>query len=166
MGDSMFKLLVCIIAGLMAGCCAGCAGISSAMVISPLLIAFTGIPAYEAITIALVTDVFSSGSSAITFARNGNIQMEKCKQVILLAATGTAAGSFLSSFLSDSILGHGIIVCTVCMAVKFIFFPDMDFSGNLTVGRQTRIVCTGALVIGLCCGLFGAGGGMMFVVLL
>ena len=44
----MFELLVCIAASLGAGMTAGLAGISTATVISPLLIALLGFDAYEA----------------------------------------------------------------------------------------------------------------------
>ena len=44
----MFELLVCIAASIGAGTTAGLAGISTATVISPLLIALLGFDAYEA----------------------------------------------------------------------------------------------------------------------
>ena len=53
----MFELLVCIAASIGAGTTAGLAGISTATVISPLLIALLGFDAYEALGIALAADV-------------------------------------------------------------------------------------------------------------
>lgn len=44
----MFKLLICFIAGIGAGLGTGFAGMSAAAVISPMLITFLGLPAYEA----------------------------------------------------------------------------------------------------------------------
>ena len=48
----MFTLLICFIAGIGAGLGTGFAGMSAAAVISPMLITFLGLPAYEAVGIA------------------------------------------------------------------------------------------------------------------
>ena len=53
----LVKLLVCLIAGLGAGIGTGLAGLSAAAVISPMLISFLGVPAYQAVGIALSSDV-------------------------------------------------------------------------------------------------------------
>ena len=42
----LIKALLCIIIGLVAGAGTGLAGISAAMVISPILIAYLGFPVY------------------------------------------------------------------------------------------------------------------------
>ena len=59
------KLIVCFIAGIGAGLGTGFAGMSAAAVISPMLITFLHIPAYEAVGIALSSDVLASGSALI-----------------------------------------------------------------------------------------------------
>ena len=51
----LVKLLVCLIAGLGAGIGTGLAGLSAAAVISPMLISFLGVPAYQAVGISLVS---------------------------------------------------------------------------------------------------------------
>ena len=53
----MFKFFICFIAGIGAGLGTGFAGMSAAAVISPMLITFLGLPAYEAVGIALASDV-------------------------------------------------------------------------------------------------------------
>ena len=47
------QLIVCIVAGLGAGLGTGLAGLSAAAVVSPMLITFLHMPAYQAIGIAL-----------------------------------------------------------------------------------------------------------------
>ena len=49
----LMKFIVCFIAGIGAGLGTGFAGMSAAAVISPMLITFLGMPAYEAVGIAL-----------------------------------------------------------------------------------------------------------------
>ena len=63
----LVKLLVCLIAGLGAGIGTGLAGLSAAAVISPMLISFLGVPAYQAVGIALSSDVLASAISAYTY---------------------------------------------------------------------------------------------------
>ena len=57
------ELIVCIVAGLGAGLGTGLAGLSAAAVVSPMLITFLHMPAYQAIGIALASDVLASGSA-------------------------------------------------------------------------------------------------------
>ena len=71
----MFKLFICFIAGLGAGLGTGFAGMSAAAVISPMLITFLGLPAYEAVGIALASDVLASAVSAYTYGKNKNLDI-------------------------------------------------------------------------------------------
>ena len=50
----MFKFLICFAAGIGAGLGTGFAGMSAAAVISPMLITFLGMPAYEAVRYPLL----------------------------------------------------------------------------------------------------------------
>ena len=55
----MYRFFVCFLAGIGAGLGTGFAGMSAAAVISPMLITFLGLPAYEAVGIALASDVLA-----------------------------------------------------------------------------------------------------------
>ena len=61
----MITFIVCLLAGLGAGLGTGFAGMSAAAVISPMLIAFLHMDAYQAIGIALASDVLASAVSLI-----------------------------------------------------------------------------------------------------
>ena len=92
----LIKALLCIIIGIVAGAGTGLAGISAAMVISPILIAYLGFPVYEAIGIALGVDVFSSATSSVTFIKRKNTNITSCRRILICALVFTAAGSVLS----------------------------------------------------------------------
>ena len=63
----MMTFIICLLAGLGAGLGTGFAGMSAAAVISPMLIAFLHMDAYQAIGIALASDVLASAVSAYTY---------------------------------------------------------------------------------------------------
>lgn len=56
----LLKFIICFIAGIGAGLGTGFAGMSAAAVISPMLITFLDMPAYDAVGIALASDVLAS----------------------------------------------------------------------------------------------------------
>lgn len=72
----LLKLIVCFAAGIGAGPGTGFAGISAAAVISPMLITFLGMTAYEAVGIALASDVLASAVRAYTYRINKNFDVK------------------------------------------------------------------------------------------
>ncbi|MEG2316484.1 MAG: sulfite exporter TauE/SafE family protein, partial [Clostridia bacterium] len=60
----LFEVFICFLAGAGAGLGTGFAGMSAAAVISPMLITFLHVPAYQAVGIALASDVLASAVSA------------------------------------------------------------------------------------------------------
>ena len=85
----MFSILVYIIAGLGAGIGTGLAGLSAAAVISPMLITFLGFDAYEAVGIALASDVLASAISAYTYKKNGNLDIRHGLVMLITAVSYT-----------------------------------------------------------------------------
>ena len=61
------QIIVCLVAGMGAGLGTGFAGMSAAAVIAPILTTFLKIDAYDAVGIALASDVLASGASALTY---------------------------------------------------------------------------------------------------
>ena len=60
----LYKLLICFIAGIGAGLGTGFAGMSAAAVITPMLVTFLHMEAYQAVGIALASDVLARAISA------------------------------------------------------------------------------------------------------
>ena len=76
MVEILIKILVCLIAGAGAGIGTGFAGMSAAAVIGPMLTAFLGVPAYDAVGIGLISDVLASLISAYTYKKSGNLDVK------------------------------------------------------------------------------------------
>ena len=162
-------LLVCLFAGLGAGLGTGFAGMSAAAVISPMLITFLGIPAYQAVGIALASDVLASAVSAWTYGRHKNLDIRNGLVMMASVLAFTLVGSYVSSLVPNTTMGGFSTFMTLLLGIKFIVNPVMTTKEAMgAVSRQKRFlqsVACGALV-GFICGFIGAGGGMMMLLIL
>ena len=122
---SIIEVIVCIFAGLGAGLGTGLAGLSAAAVISPMLITFLKIPAYQAIGIALASDVLASAISAYTYKKSDNINMKYGIIMLISVLIFTLVGSFVSSLVPNSTMGSFSKFMTLLVGVKFIIKPIM-----------------------------------------
>ena len=109
----LIKILVCILASLGAGLGTGLAGLSAAAVISPMLITFLHIPAYQAIGIALASDVLASGVSAVIYGKNKNLDIKNGFIMMIFVLLFTYLGSLASSNVNSDGLGYFSIIITI-----------------------------------------------------
>ena len=165
----LVKLIVCFIAGIGAGLGTGFAGMSAAAVISPMLITFLNIPAYEAVGIALASDVLASAVSAYTYGKNKNLDVKNWLVMMVTVLCFTLVGSWISSLLPSSTMGGFSVFMTLLLGIKFIVKPVMTTKDVMeqvsTKKRFVQSVLCGIL-IGFICGFVGAGGGMMMLLIL
>lgn len=165
----MYKFIICFIAGIGAGLGTGLAGLSAAAVISPMLIAFLNVPAYQAIGIALASDVLASAVSAYTYGKNKNLDIKNGVVMMVTVLVFTFISSYLSSLLPNTAMGGFSMFMTLLVGIKFIVRPVMTTKEKMehTDSRKKMIqsvVC--GVVIGMICGFVGAGGGMMLLLIL
>lgn len=165
----LIEFIICFIAGIGAGLGTGFAGMSAAAVISPMLIAFLDVPAYEAVGIALASDVLASGVSAYTYHKNKNLDIKNGLVMMFTVLMFTFAGSILASLIPAKAMGSFSMAMTLLLGIKFIVKPVMTTKEKMMdVSAKKRIiqsvVC--GIVIGLICGFVGAGGGMMMLLIL
>ena len=121
----LIKFLVCFVAGIGAGLGTGFAGMSAAAVISPMLITFLGMPAYEAVGIALASDVLASAVSAYTYGRNKNLDIRNGLVMMASVLLFTLFGSYISSLLPNTTMGTFSTFMTLLLGLKFIIKPVM-----------------------------------------
>lgn len=165
----LYKFIICFIAGIGAGLGTGFAGMSAAAVISPMLITFLGLPAYQAVGIALASDVLASAISAYTYGKNKNLDIKNGLLMMAFVLLFTMVGSYISSLLPNRTMGSFSVVMTFFLGIKFIIRPVMTTKqAMLDVSQSKRrvqsIVC--GMIIGFICGFVGAGGGMMMLLIL
>ena len=165
----MLAYIVYIIAGLGAGIGTGLAGLSAAAIISPMLITFLGFNAYEAVGIALASDVLASAISAYTYYKNKNIDIKNGLVMLITVLIFTMIGSYIASLVSQTTMGNFSVFATLILGIKFIVKPVMTTKEvRESKSKKEKIISSlicGCL-IGLICGFIGAGGGMMLLLIL
>lgn len=143
----IYTFFICFTAGIGAGLGTGFAGMSAAAVISPMLITFLGLPAYEAVGIALASDVLASAVSAYTYGKNRNLDIRNGVVMMTFVLLFTLIGSF-SVFM------------TLLLGIKFIVKPVMTTKESMaSVSVKKRIVqsVVCGMAVGFICGFVGAG---------
>lgn len=165
----LFKFIICFIAGIGAGLGTGFAGMSAAAVISPVLITFLGLPAYEAVGIALASDVLASAISAYTYGKNKNLDVRNGVVMMITVLVFTLFGSWVASLVPNKTMGNFSVFMTLLLGIKFIVKPVMTTKESMeAVSGKKRIIQSiiSGVIVGFICGFIGAGGGMMMLLIL
>lgn len=165
----IFKILICFFAGMGAGLGTGFAGMSAAAVISPMLITFLGLPAYESVGIALASDVLASAISAYTYGKNKNLDIRNGLVMMSAVLIFTLVGSFIASLVPNTTMGSFSVFMTFLLGIKFIVKPVMATKESMAdISARKRFIQSviSGIAVGFICGFVGAGGGMMMLLLL
>ena len=93
---------VYILAGIGAGVVTGLAGLSTAVVVTPLLVSICGWNSYDAVTVALASDVLASVLTSYTYYKNKNIDLKNGVLIAITAFIGSIIGSYSGYVFSQS----------------------------------------------------------------
>ncbi len=165
----MITVLVCALAGLGAGIATGFGGLSAAVFITPMLVTFLDISAFDAISIALASDVLASAVSSATYFRHGNINIKKSLPLLIIVLLFTVIGSvasyfFTSTSMGDTALSYWTIVVSLAIGAKFLLKPvKRELSSEKPKKYTLLLTALVGIYIGFVCGFQGTGGGMMLL---
>ena len=161
--------IVYILAGLGAGVVTGLAGLSAAVVMTPMLVGICGWDSYDAVTVALAADVLASMLSAYTYYKNKNIDIRRGVLVGFTAFLGSIVGSYCGYLFNEAQpggLGMIAMLTTIFLGIKFLAKPisgGVDAkSGQMSSGKTALAMFLG-LGIGWVCGFTGSGGGVLML---
>lgn len=157
-----------LLAGTIAGICAGLFGVGGGLVIVPILIwVFTiqGVNAdvitHLAVGTSLATIVVTSISSMTAHNKAGNVQWAIFKNMAIGLVLGSLLGAFVAKFLKSDVLQTIIGIGAMATAIRMLFFPNQE---NLDKPLPSNGVQIGAgLGIGSLSAIFGIGGGSLTV---
>ena len=160
----MFTFIICFLAGAGAGLGTGFAGMSAAAVISPMLITFLRMEPYEAVGIALASDVLASAVSAYTYGKNKNLDVKNGLVMMAAVLCFTLVGSWVSSLVPSSAMGGFSTWMTLLLGIKFMITKEAMAAADPKKRVVQSLLC--GMLIGFICGFVGAGGGMMMLLIL
>ena len=90
-----------------------------------MLITFLDMPAYEAVGIALASDVLASAVSAYTYGKNKNLDIRSGIVMMVTVLIFTLVGSFAASLVPNTTMGSFSVFMTMLLGIKFIVKPVM-----------------------------------------
>ena len=166
--------LIYILSGLAGGVLTGMAGLTAAMVLTPILCGVCGWSGYDAVTLSLIANVPSAMVTCWTFYKNGNIEMKRGAPIAVVSFLGAIVGSWLGylfSMVSENGISYFVIISNLFMALKF-FMPVKEKKENLTAAEErkaktkTVIALILGFLIGIECGFMGSAGGALMLMVL
>lgn len=167
--------LIYVLAGLTGGVLIGMAGLTAAMVLTPILAGVCGWNAYDATTMSLIANVPAAIVASYTYYKNGNVDLKHCKSVSVSAFVGAVVGSWLGylfSKVSEGGISYLVIVGNLYMAYTFLrpakAKKEVTCNTNEDAKEKRKIILALLLsfFIGAECGFMGSAGGMMMLMVL
>lgn len=159
-------IIIYIISGLLAGVATGLVGLSAAAIIVPIFTTILKMDAYQAVGIALASDVLASAASAYTYKKNGNIKLKDGLIMMGVVLVMTFISSYFSSMIDTSGMGNAMNVFAILMGVNFIRKNYKKNKAEKEYRHPILISVLLGIMIGFICGFIGAGGGMMILLAL
>ena len=166
--------LIYILSSLAGGVLVGMAGLTAAMVLTPILTGACGWGDYDAVTMSLVANVPSAIITSYTYHKNGNIDMKRGISVALSSFAGAVVGSWLGylfSQVSENGVSYAVIVMNLVLAVKYLK-PAKEKKETLTEKEQSKakkkmlLAMFLGFLIGVECGFMGSAGGVLMLMVL
>ena len=163
-----------LLAGLCGGILTGMAGLTAAMVVTPMLCGVCGWAAYDATTLSLIANIPAALVTCFTYYKNGNVDLKRGKTVIGTSFAGAVAGSWLGylfSQVSENGVSYAVVVMNIVLALKY-FRPSKPKDNGLSEQKQAKqkrkelLSAVLAFLIGVECGFMGSAGGLLMLMVL
>jgi uncharacterized membrane protein YfcA len=149
--------------GIIGGLLSGMFGIGGGIVMVPLLISIARMDQRRAAATSLVAIVPTSIAGSLTYLANGEIDLVAGAIVAVGAVVGAVIGSLLLRRIPLVWLRWMFIALVIAVAVRMVFVTpvrgeQLELTGLLGLGYLAL-----GLIMGICSGLLGIGGGVIAV---
>lgn len=148
--------------GLIAGGFSALFGVGGGVVIVPLLILLLGYAPDRATATSLAAIVITASVAATAHAGLGNVRWGEALLIGVPAMVGVTAGIALKRGISSRALTIGFAVFLVLVAARIAFGGEAAALGD-PGGVELVLIGLLGLAAGVVAGLFGVGGGTVFV---
>lgn len=169
----MFLIILLLLIGCFAGVLTGLMGSSGVLVVIPGVI-LLGYSAHQAVGISLAVDMIASIIVMITYHQHGRVNLRDGMWIAIAAVAGALIGARLTRYVPEVGLsgGYGIL-----LLVNAVVFWRRGAKRDIRAYRKSGIshwlnrhVLFSSIAIGLSIGtfsgMFGVGGGLMFMIAL
>lgn len=152
--------------GLLAGFFAALFGVGGGIVMVPLLVLLAGFEPKAATATSLAAIILTASVSVATHGALGNVAWGYALLIAAPALGGVVAGVAIKNRISSRNLTYGFAGLLAVLAIWLVLKPVLGDGGgdtpDLTALRAVVVVVLGG-VAGVLAGLFGVGGGILFV---
>ena len=175
----MIEIIIILLIGIGAGLMVGIMGGSGVMVVVPMLTLLLGFQIHAAIGTSLLIDVIATVITSIIYHRHHNIYVKPGLWIAAGSVVGAQAGSAFASMIPSigmsNLFGLMLIPMGILLGVRGIQRtpkgPENSTPDNTAMmpvqTRKQQITALGlGVLVGVMCGLFGAGGGGMILIIL
>lgn len=168
-------LLLMVAVGLMSGLVMSLVGASAVMIIVPALNIAFGYGMHTAIGVSLLVDVIASLAIGYAYWRHGNVELRQGLWIALGSVVGAQLGAgftvaipgwFLAVSYGLWMVGAGATIWKkgldrTAIAERFRRYLRFD-----SAARRAAVTLALGFGIGVNCGIFGAGGGILIMIVL
>ena len=169
----MIPVEIEILIGLATGLVVGITGASGVLLVVPLLTILLKFSMHTAVGTSLFVDMITPLFVAYSYYRHGNVNLKAALWLAVGAILGAQAGALVANkFVPSELMSKGFILFMLAMAVSMWVKSYRPRQENTKVrlsemNNKNRLITFGiGLVLGINSGLFGAGGGLMFLLVL
>jgi uncharacterized membrane protein YfcA len=166
----MVTLEIEALIGLATGLVVGVTGASGVLLVVPLLTILLHFSMHTAVGTSLFVDMITPLFVAISYYRRGNVNLKAALWLAVGAILGAQAGALVANkFVPSDLMNKGFILFLFAMAVSMWVKSYRPRKENTKVrfsemNHKNRLITFGiGLLLGVNSGLFGAGGGLMFL---
>lgn len=169
----MSTIVIKVLIGLVTGIVVGLTGASGVIVVVPMLTMLLGFPIHMAIGTSLFMDVITPLPVAWSYYRNGHINLKSGLWLAVGALLGAQVGALVANTsISGEVMSKGFVLLMFVIAIAMWIKssrPERKASDVplAAMTNKNRCITFGiGLVLGTISGMFGAGGGVMFLLVL
>ncbi len=169
----MIPIEIEILIGLATGLVVGITGASGVLLVVPLLTILLKFSMHTAVGTSLFVDVITPLFVAYSYYRHGNVNLKAALWLAIGAILGAQAGALVANaFVPSDLMSKGFVLFMFVMAVSMWLKSYRPKRENTKVRlsemtNKNRLITFGiGLLLGVSSGLFGAGGGLMFLLVL
>jgi hypothetical protein len=173
------EIVVILLIGAGAGIMVGIMGGSGVMVVVPMLTLLLSFPVHTAIGTSLLIDVIATVVTSFIYHHHHNVYIKPGLWIALGSVAGAQAGSIFADMIPplgmSNLFGLMLVPLGILLWLRGIRRTTGDPRGNASENsirlpaqtRKQQLTALGlGVFVGIMCGLFGAGGGGMILIIL